>query len=115
MGEFDVAIDGLRDCLPHASRLDDMELVLRCYTNLGFALGTAGRNEEAAAVAAEGVAACRRFGPASSVSSALVYNQIGMLIVLGRWAEADHLAQEALDDAPASSDAASLHQLMVCA
>jgi DNA-binding CsgD family transcriptional regulator len=103
LGEVDEAVHALRVCLPQARRLDDIELVVRCYGNLTFALGIACRYEELAAAAAEGLRACRRYGPVVSLASTLMNNQVNALVTLGRWDEAVEVAGVALDGATASS------------
>jgi DNA-binding CsgD family transcriptional regulator len=103
LGDVDAAVLALRDCLPQAHRLDDIELVVRCYGNLTFALGIACRYEELAAAAAEGLRACRRYGPVVSLASTLMNNQVNALVTLGRWDEAVEVAGVALDGATASS------------
>jgi DNA-binding CsgD family transcriptional regulator len=103
LGDVDTAVSALRDCLPQAHRLDDIELVVRCYGNLTFALGIGCRYEELAAAAAEGLRACRRYGPVVSLASTLMNNQVNALVTLGRWDEAVAVAGAALDEATAGS------------
>jgi DNA-binding CsgD family transcriptional regulator len=103
LGDVDTAVLALRDCLPEAHRLDDIELVVRCYGNLTFALGIACRYEELAAAAADGLRACRRYGPVVSLASTLMNNQVNALVTLGRWDEAVEVAGAALDEATAGS------------
>lgn len=97
-GDVEAAIADLRILLPQARRLDDLELVLRCYGNLTFALGITCRYEDLAAVAAEGVQVCRRYGPVLSLASSLMHNRVNALVTLGRWDEAVAVAQEALNE-----------------
>lgn len=97
-GDIDSAVSGLRLCLPQARQLDDLELVLRCYGNLTFALGIGCRYEELAATASDGVEVCRRYGPVLSLASSLMHNRVNALITLGRWDEAVEVAQEALSE-----------------
>jgi ATP/maltotriose-dependent transcriptional regulator MalT len=103
LGDVDTAVLALRDCLPEAHRLDDIELVVRCYGNLTFALGIGCRYEELAAAAADGLRACRRYGPVVSLASTLMNNQVNALVALGRWDEAVEVAGAALDEATAGS------------
>ncbi len=98
LGDVTSAVSGLRECLATARQLDDLELVVRAYGNLTFALGVDSRYDEVAAVAAEGIEVCRRYGPVVSVASNMVSNQVSALIALGRWDEATAVAQDALKD-----------------
>jgi DNA-binding CsgD family transcriptional regulator len=107
-GDVDSGVAGLRSCLPEARRLDDLELVVRCYGNLTYALGIACRYEELASAAAEGEEVCRRYGPVVSLASTLMNNQVNALVALGRWDEAVQVARSALQDMTASSVALHL-------
>ena len=102
LGQVDAAVADLRRCLPECRGLDDLELVVRCYGNLTFALGIACRYEELAATAAEGTAICRRYGPVVSLASNMMNNHVEALIALGRWDEAVVVADKALEDTTAS-------------
>ncbi len=112
LGDVDSAVTGLRKCLPDARRLDDIELVVRCYGNLTFALGIACRYEELASTAAEGVEVCRRYGPVISLASTLMNNYVESLVTLGRWDEAVQVATDALNDVTASGVALHLRILL---
>ena len=103
------AVDALRACLPRASRLDDIELVYRCYGNLSFAFGLACRYRELAETAEEGIRVCARYGPVISLASTLLSNQVTALVHLGQWAEAARLTRAALLDPAAAGIAALLH------
>ncbi len=98
LGDVDSAVEDLRRCLPLVRALDDIELTFRCYGNLTFALGLSCRYKELAAIAAEGVDACGRYGPVISLASSLRNNQVTALVQLGRWDEAEQLAHQALQD-----------------
>ncbi|GID48668.1 helix-turn-helix transcriptional regulator [Actinoplanes capillaceus] len=103
LGDVGTAVLALRECLPLTHQLDDIELVVRCYGNLTFALGIACRYEELASAAADGLRACRRYGPVVSLASTLMNNQVQALVTLGRWDEAVQVASAALDEATAGS------------
>jgi DNA-binding CsgD family transcriptional regulator len=112
LGDVDAALAGLRECGPQARSLDDVELVLRWYGNLTFALGVACRYEELAAAAAGGMEVCRRYGPVVSLASTLISNEANALVTLGRWDEAVALAREALADVTAGGVADHLRALL---
>ncbi len=112
LGEGDVAVDALRGCLPEVHRLDDLELVLRCYGNLTFALGIECRYGEVADAAAAAMQICGRYGPVVSLASTLVNNRVGALIALGRWDEADETARAALAEVPEGGVALHLRMLL---
>ena len=109
LGDVDAAVDALRNCLPRAIRLDDIELVYRCYGNLSFAFGLACRYRELAETAEEAVRTCARYGPVVSLASTVLNNQVTALVHLGRWAEAARLTRAALLDPAAAGVAALLH------
>ena len=109
LGDVDAAVSGLTMLLPEVRALDDLELVLRCYGNLTFALGIGCRYEQLAAVAAEGLAAAARYGPVVSLASTLISNEVNALVALGRWDEAVRVATEALADVTAEGVAGHLH------
>lgn len=108
LGDVEAAVSELRALLPEVRDLDDLELVLRCYGNLTFALGVGCRYDELASTAAEGLAAAARYGPVVSLASTLVSNQVSALVALGRWDEAVRVATEALADAAAEGVAGQL-------
>ena len=108
LGDVEAAVTELRVVLPEVRALDDLELVLRCYGNLTFALGLGCRYEELAATAAEGLAAAARYGPVVSLASTLISNEVSALVALGRWDEAVRTATRALADAAAEGVAGQL-------
>lgn len=110
LGEQDRAVELLKQCLPIACERDELDLVMRCYGNLTFVLQYSGRYEEAVAVASEGEAVCRRYGPMLSVASTIVNNHVGALATLGRWDEALELAKSALAESMPAGIALALHQ-----
>lgn len=105
LGDVDSAVTALRQCLVEARRLDDLELVVRCYGNLTFALGIACRYDDVAKVAQEGLDVCKRYGPIVALASNMVANQVSALISLGRWLEARTVAENALVETTAAGGA----------
>lgn len=112
LGDVDAAVTALSSLLPEIHAVDDLELVLRCYGNLTFALGIGCRYEELAAVAAEGIAVATRYGPVVSLASTLISNQANALVALGRWDEAVRAATDALTELTAEGVAGHLHGLL---
>jgi tetratricopeptide (TPR) repeat protein len=86
-------------------------LALRAIANQSDALLTAGRLEQAATVALDGIhqarRPARRLGLARSYGPLLAGNATEALVALGRWDQADQVSREGLETAP--SDAASAH------
>ncbi|MET0866172.1 MAG: AAA family ATPase [Nakamurella sp.] len=98
LGEAEMAVGLLRDCQPEVRRLDDLELTLRCHSNLTFALGLLGRHDEAARAAADGIQACKRYGDVTSLVTNLRNNQVSALVTVGRWDEAVAAANDGLEN-----------------
>jgi DNA-binding CsgD family transcriptional regulator/tetratricopeptide (TPR) repeat protein len=98
LGDAETAITMLETCLPQVLRIDDLELILRCYSNLAFALGVLGRHADCARIAADGIRACRRFGNVTSLVTNLRNNEVSALVVTGRWDQAVATARQALAD-----------------
>jgi tetratricopeptide (TPR) repeat protein len=82
-------------------------LVLRALLNRADALLAAGRLEEAASVALNGIQQARRVGLTRLYGPLLAYNATQALVALGRWDQAEQVSREALETAP--SDPASVH------
>ncbi len=74
--------------------LGNVSVLVRSHVNYASALESAGRSEEAVAVAAEGSEIHRRFGLAET-NAWLYTNQADALFSLGRWTEARQAALEA--------------------
>ncbi len=72
-------------------------LLLMSWINHSQVLLSAGRCEEAAQVAREGLAALRRLGLARAVGMIALGNAAEALTLLGRWDEADRLLDQAVD------------------
>ena len=109
LGDAETAITMLEHCLPQVLRTDDLELILRCYSNLAFACGVLGRHDDCARVAADGIRACRRFGNVTSLVTNLRNNEVSALIITGRWDEAVTTARQALADVSNPGVAFYLH------
>ena len=97
LGDAEAAITILRKSLPEVRRLDDLELMLRCHSNLAFAYGVLGRHDDCARAAADGIRACERYGNVTSLVTNLRNNQVSALVTVGRWDEAVSTARQALD------------------
>jgi DNA-binding CsgD family transcriptional regulator/tetratricopeptide (TPR) repeat protein len=99
-GRTDAAIARLETALDVASALGRVDDAFRARANMTTMLDLQGRREEAVAVALRGVAAAEADGLEVVHGNLLRGNAADFLVSLGRWAEARHLAERALDWAP---------------
>jgi DNA-binding CsgD family transcriptional regulator len=95
-GEYDEAIGLHGEARRIAERIGDAETVVRSYNNLSFTLMTAGRQQEALAVAAEGLQRAREVGLERASGSALANNLAWALQAAGRWQECQQLTDDVL-------------------
>jgi ATP/maltotriose-dependent transcriptional regulator MalT len=84
---------------------------MRCDISESDALEGAGRHEDAARVARDGIAAAGRHGLARTSGAFLAINLAEPLVSLGRWDEALEVIEQALEHAPPLLYQASLHGL----
>ncbi|RKR76580.1 helix-turn-helix transcriptional regulator [Frondihabitans australicus] len=102
LGEAAAAVDDLRALLPEVRRRGDLELVIRCYGNLAFATGVAGRPSDVLRVSDEAIEVCRLYGPVTSAASTIVSNYCTALVAAGRWEEARQVATTGIEGAGGS-------------
>jgi predicted ATPase len=93
-------LDDLRAGLGLAMQIGIPFSAVRGYVNLSDALELAGRHDEAAQVAREGIALADRAGMSRTLGAFLTSNLVESLIRMGRWDEAERLAAEAHNDTP---------------
>jgi DNA-binding CsgD family transcriptional regulator/tetratricopeptide (TPR) repeat protein len=97
----EAAVAMLTDARHMAEELGDLDELFRVYANLTTVLDLAGRNEEAVAVASEGIEAARSADLEAVYGNVLRGNAADSLFLLGRWEEARSLSKTALEWLPA--------------
>jgi DNA-binding CsgD family transcriptional regulator/tetratricopeptide (TPR) repeat protein len=97
----ETAVAMLVDARTMAEEQGDLDELFRVYANLTTVLDLAGRNEEAVAVASEGIEAARSAGLEAVYGNFLRGNAADSLFLLGRWEEARNLSMTALEWLPA--------------
>ena len=113
LGEFgdrERGIEHLRAALQLAVELDAPDDIGSAYVNLGDQIDQAGRIEEAADLAIEGIAACELAG-VGRLAGAFLASEVALrLIRLGRYERAERLLAEALELNPTGIAEAGLRQ-----
>ena len=97
LGQVDHGVAYLERARAVAEQAGAITEVGRSWINHSQVLLSAGRCEEAAQVAREGLAALRRLGLARAVGMIALGNAAEALTLLGRWDEADRLLDQAVD------------------
>lgn len=95
LGSPSEGIDALREAVRIAQEGRNLEDVLRGYANLGYALETAGRLAESLEATLDGVRRSRELGLDTTGGAVLLANAASVLAMLGRWDEAEELAESA--------------------
>jgi DNA-binding CsgD family transcriptional regulator/tetratricopeptide (TPR) repeat protein len=96
LGDLPGAIQTLKESLRLAEQIGNLEEICRSYTNLSSVLEVAGRLEEAAQVAREGLDRARRHGLELTGGGVLAGNAVLALFKLGRWDQADEVLDAVL-------------------
>jgi DNA-binding CsgD family transcriptional regulator len=116
LGRFDDGISLLREAAVIADEVNDLDDRLRASTNLSEALDIAGRSAEGIDVAVDGAALARRVGLHRGYGSYLLANAARFSLRLGRWDDAEEMAQQAVRfaaQAPAALRSHSLQSLLL--
>jgi DNA-binding CsgD family transcriptional regulator/tetratricopeptide (TPR) repeat protein len=101
LGESAAGLDELATALRIAKERDDYWELGRTYVNYSDGLISAGDWKQAAEIGMEGVQVCRRLGYGRTTGMCAAGNTLTALIRLGRWSDADRLADDVRDlDAP---------------
>jgi DNA-binding CsgD family transcriptional regulator/tetratricopeptide (TPR) repeat protein len=101
LGRVDTGAAELRRAVHIADGLGRLEDLFRAYGNLVFALEHSGAPEEAAAVAAEGLARARETGLEHTRGRGVLANNFSAaLLMLGQWDEATLIIEQLLQDLP---------------
>jgi tetratricopeptide (TPR) repeat protein len=111
LGEPDTGLAELQAAHRLATQAGEVIVVLRATVNRSDGLLAAGRLEEAATVALDGIDEARRLGLIRiNFGPLLAGNATWALLALGRWDQAEQVSRQALETAP--SDAISVHLLL---
>jgi DNA-binding CsgD family transcriptional regulator len=105
LGEADAGLAELEAARRLAAQAGDVILALRAIVNHSDGLLAAGRLDQAAALALDGLDQARRLGLARLNGPILAYNATQALVALGRWDQAERVSRQGLEGTP--SDAAS--------
>ena len=108
-GDLQGGVAELRQCLSEAVAGDAFKAVVRCYGNLAFLHGAAGRLGEVLEIATEGAKTCRKFGPLLLVAPTLAENWVHALVATGRWDEAAQVSDDLQQQWAAEGMALALH------
>jgi DNA-binding CsgD family transcriptional regulator len=100
LGDPDAGIAELEVAIRLATEAGDVIVVLRAITSRSDGLVAAGRPEEAATVALDGIQQARRLGLARSYGPVLAANATWALLALGRWDQAEQVSREGLETSP---------------
>ncbi len=85
----------LQEAISVAESGASVEDVIRGYANLGYALEVGGRYEESVTATLQGVRRSREFGLGPTGGAVLLANAASVLTMLGRWDEAEEIAEAA--------------------
>jgi DNA-binding CsgD family transcriptional regulator len=110
LGNADAGLAELEAARRLARQAGDVIGLLRAIVNHSDGLLAAGRLEEAATVALDGLQEAHRLGMARSWGPYLAGNATEALVALGRWDQAEQVSRQGLETAP--SDAASVPLLL---
>ena len=111
LGQPDEGVSQLQQALRIAEAIDGADDLARAHVNLSDVLLGLGRLEEAVTVALEGAEATRRLGLGRPYIATLLGNAGAALFRLGRWDDADRLADQALAEYPSGLAAIWAHIL----
>jgi DNA-binding CsgD family transcriptional regulator/tetratricopeptide (TPR) repeat protein len=100
LGNPDAALVELAAAVRLAPEAGDVILLLRAILYHSDALLAAGRLEEAATVALDGIQQAHRLGLARAYGPLLACNATEALVALGRWDQAEQVSREVLETAP---------------
>jgi tetratricopeptide (TPR) repeat protein len=110
LGDADAGLAELQAAQRLATRAGDVILALRATVNHADGLVAAGRLEQAATVALDGIGEAHRLGLARFNAPMLASNATQALLALGRWDQAEQVSRQALETAP--SDPTSVYLLL---
>ncbi|MFC6557862.1 helix-turn-helix transcriptional regulator [Nonomuraea cavernae] len=109
--EIDRQVEAFAEARRIATTSGSYNALMRCAISESDALEGAGRHEQAARVAREGIAEAERHGLARTSGAFLAINLAEPLVSLGRWDEALEVVDHALDLVPPPPIQASLQGL----
>jgi DNA-binding CsgD family transcriptional regulator len=114
LGDADAGLAELAAARRLATQAGDVVLALRVMVGHADALLGAGRLEQAAGVALDGLQQAHRLGLVRFNAPVLASNATLALLALGRWDQAEQISREALEAAPSdpTSHASSVYVLL---
>jgi ATP/maltotriose-dependent transcriptional regulator MalT len=110
LGETDAGLAELEAAHRLATQVGEVIVMLRAIVNRSDGLLAAGRMEEAATVALDGIQRARRLGLVHRDGLGLACNATEALVALGRWDQAEQVSREGLESA--ASEATSVVLLL---
>jgi DNA-binding CsgD family transcriptional regulator/tetratricopeptide (TPR) repeat protein len=109
LGDPDAALAELQEAVGLATEAGDVIVMLRAILYHSNGLLAAGRLDQAASVAMDGLREAHRLGLARAYGPLLACNATEALVALGRWDQAEQVSREALETDP--SDVGRAHYL----
>jgi ATP/maltotriose-dependent transcriptional regulator MalT len=108
LGDADAGLAELEAAVRLATEAGGMVDLLRAIVSHSDGLLAAGRMDQAATVALDGIQQAHRLGLARSFRSDMACNAAEALVALGRWDQAEQVSREALEVAPSNPASAGL-------
>jgi DNA-binding CsgD family transcriptional regulator/tetratricopeptide (TPR) repeat protein len=108
LGDPDAGLAELAAAHRLATQSDDVTVALRAIQNHSDTLVAAGRMEQAATVALDGIAEAHRLGLTRFYRPFLAGNATEALVALGRWDQAEQVSGQGLEGAPSNAASVAL-------
>jgi DNA-binding CsgD family transcriptional regulator/tetratricopeptide (TPR) repeat protein len=108
LGDPDAGLAELAAAHRLATQSDDVTVALRAIQNHSDVLLAAGRMEQAATVALDGIAEAHRLGLTRFYRPFLAGNATEALVALGRWDQAEQVSGQGLEGAPSNAASVAL-------
>jgi ATP/maltotriose-dependent transcriptional regulator MalT len=112
LGDADAGLAELAAARRLATQVGDVVLALRVMVGHADALVTAGRLEQAAGVAMDGIGQAHRLGLARFNAPVLASNATLALLALGRWDQAEQVNRQALEATPTDATSEATYLLL---
>jgi predicted ATPase len=96
LGDPDAGLASLVEARSIAAEMENIEDIIRAYSNLAWTLELVGRLEEAVNEMLAGLAVARALDLDLTMGATLLINAINQLFLIGRWTEEDDLLRRAV-------------------
>jgi predicted ATPase len=96
LGDPDAGLASLLEARSIAAEVENIEDIIRAYSNLAWTLELVGRLEEAVNEMLAGLAVARALDLDLTMGATLLINAINQLFLIGRWTEEDDLLRRAV-------------------